>query len=46
MVTSVRDNERVFRCEPEVLREGFGRLEEDMLCGIVGYADESYKVLG
>jgi hypothetical protein len=28
----VRDNESVFRCDPEVLREGFGRLEEVMLC--------------
>jgi hypothetical protein len=28
----VRDNDRVVRWDPDVLREGFGRLEEVMLC--------------
>lgn len=46
MVTSVRDSDRVFRCDPDVFREGFGRLEEDMLCDAVGWAMQSYKVLG
>lgn len=46
METSVRESERVVRCEPEDLRDGFGRLEEDMLCGFVGYANGWYKVLG
>lgn len=46
MVTSVRDSDRVFRWDPDVFREGFGRLEEDMLCDAVGQAAQSYKVLG
>jgi len=45
METSVRESERVARCEPEDLRDGFGRLE-DMLCDFVGYANGWYKVLG
>jgi hypothetical protein len=36
IVTSVRDKDRVFRCDPEVLRDGFGRIEDDMFGWVVG----------
>jgi hypothetical protein len=36
IVTSVLESDMVFRCDPEVLRDGFGRVAEDMMCNTVG----------
>jgi hypothetical protein len=46
MVTSVRDNERVLRCVPDVLRSTFGRVEEAMLCDAVGWQRSGTRARG
>ena len=43
---SVRESDSVFRCDPEVLREGFGRVTEDIVSGGVVRDDlQSYQVV-